>query len=117
VRPEEFDTIEKLLRFGIDIVCKKELNVPYQQTADIIWKKEIWEIKCLFGNSRHTIRNNLRKAKKQSKNIVIDISNSRIKIGGAISHISDFMRRNKDIKKILIVNKNTYCIIDRSALK
>jgi hypothetical protein len=27
------------------------------------------------------------------------------------------MRRNKDIKKILIVNKNTYCIIDRSALK
>jgi hypothetical protein len=116
ILPHELDTVKVLSYFGFDIVCKQESNVPYEHTADIVWKNEVWELKGITGDSRHTIRNNLRKAKKQSQNIVLDISNSKIQMNSAINHTVDRMKDNKQIKKVLIVDKTDYCIIEKGLL-
>ncbi|MDR1196932.1 MAG: hypothetical protein LBL08_01500 [Candidatus Nomurabacteria bacterium] len=82
----------------------------------MVWKNEIWEIKGLTGSSHHTIKNNLRKAKLQSANVVLDISKSQIKISSAINHATDHIRDTKRINKVVIICGNSYCIIDKSAL-
>lgn len=45
VKPNELLTIEKLLRFGYDIICQKEIDLPGHHIADIIGQDEAWEIK------------------------------------------------------------------------
>jgi hypothetical protein len=116
LQSHEITAVNKLLKFGYDIFCRVEANLPYVKVADIVWQNEQWEIKSISGNSRHTVRNNLRKARKQSVNIVLDTTNSKIRINSAINRAKDMMRRNKQIKKILILDRENYCIIDRSVI-
>jgi len=117
IQAHELDIVQKLLYFGSDIACKQESNVPYEHTADIVWRNEVWELKGITGSSRHTVRNNLKKAKKQSQNIVLDISESNIQIQSAINHSIDRMKDSRKIRKVFIIDKFDYCIIDRSLLK
>jgi len=112
----EMTTITKLLQFGDDIFCQTESHNPGTKTADIVWKNEFWEIKYVNGNSRETIVRRLKKAKKQSKRIIIDISGSKISAQRAFGKIKDYFRKNKEIIKIFIISKEGYCIIDRAML-
>jgi hypothetical protein len=112
----EVDIINKLLQFGFDVFCQIEANLPYVKVADIVWRNEQWELKGLTGGSRYTVKNNLRKAKKQSRNIVLDISRSQVNISSAVNHVKDYMRDTKRINKVVLICKNEYCIIDRSAI-
>ena len=116
LRAHELETIERLLCFGRDIVCKRELNLPYSKSPDIVWRDEQWEIKYAHGDSAHNIANALRKAKKQSQSIVIDISGARREIENAIPQVKERMYNSKRIKKVLVLSKNRYCLISRSML-
>jgi len=116
LRAHEVETIERLLRFGYDIVCNQESNLPYTKVADIVWRNELWEMKYLTGDSKHNIANNLRKAKKQSQNIVLDISSAKREIENAIPQVTDKMHNSKKIRKVLIVSKNRYCLIERNLI-
>ncbi len=113
--PDEQETVQKLAAFGEDIVCQKESN--QRTSADIIWRGELWELKNPLGATRHTIKNNLRKAKRQSGRIIIDISRSRILLSSAINHSRDHMRRTKQVREIILIARDSYCLIDRSMLK
>jgi hypothetical protein len=112
----EVATLTKLLWFGHDIFCQIEANLPYIKVADIVWQNEQWEIKGVSGGSKHTIANSLQKAKKQSRNIVLDISDSEISMERIIGKVKIGLIRHKTIKRVLIVDKSSYCVIDRSAL-
>jgi hypothetical protein len=116
LRPHEQDTVDALLAFGFDIVCKNESNVPYQHTADIVWRNENWEIKAPTGNTRHTVRNNLRRGKRQSANIIIDISWSQVKMSSAINSMKKHVRESRETKKAMIVCHGEYCVIERGAI-
>lgn len=112
----ELVTLMKLIKFGYDIFCQTEKNLPYTKVADILWQNEQWEIKSITGSTRHTIKNSLRKAKQQSANIIIDISTCRLKINSVINHVQDHMRDSKKIKKVIIIQNNNYCIVTRNTL-
>jgi hypothetical protein len=112
----EVATINKLLRFGYDIFCQIEANLPYTKVADIVWRNEQWELKSIIGKSENTIADSLRKAKKQSGNVVMDISRSSISVERTIGKVKITLKRHKTIQKVLLIDKNRYCIIDRSAL-
>jgi hypothetical protein len=116
LQSHELSTLLKLLQFGQDIFCQIEANLPYTKVADIVWQNEQWEVKGITGHTRYTVRNNLRKARRQSANIVLDISGSTIKMSSAINQVKDMMSRNKQIRKVLVIDQDTYCIIDKSVL-
>ena len=97
----EIITLTKLLRFG----------------EDIIWRGEEWEIKSVIGKSRNTIKNSVRKARKQSHHIIIDLTNSSFTIERSLGKIKALMSYNKEILKLFILSKENYCVLDKTMLR
>jgi hypothetical protein len=88
------------------------LRPQTDKTPDIDVKGTKWEIKSPRGNSKKTIENNLRTARKQSENIVIDLSRSKMHITRAIARTRFYLRTEAhDIKRLKIITK-TQKIID-----
>jgi len=111
----EIITLTKLLRFGEDIICQAESKLT--KTADIIWRGEEWEIKSVIGKSRNTIKNSVRKARKQSHHIIIDLTNSSFTIERSLGKIKALMSYNKEILKLFILSKENYCVLDKTMLR
>ena len=112
----EIATINKLLQFGYDIFCQAEANLPYIKVADIIWCNEQWEIKSTKAKGKNTVAHRLQAGKRQSKNIILDVSESNKPIERLIGQVKIGMCRSKTIKKVLVLYKNEYCIIDKSTI-
>ena len=112
----EVATINKLLSFGHDIYCQIEANLPYINVADIMWQNEQWEIKNVTANSQRTIEDSLRKAKRQSSFIIMDISASTLTLERSTGKIAVAMRRHRSIKKVMIFDESRYCTIDKSMI-
>lgn len=95
--------------FDADITC---INAGNGKTPDLRIKGTEWELKSPRGNGVRTIDNIMKKATKQSKNIILDFS--RIKMNGnqALSRTRYYLRNNKHgIKKLIVITKS-HKIID-----
>ncbi len=89
--------------FKTDIVF---LRPEANRTPDIAVDDARWEIKSPMGNSKKTIENNLRMARKQSKYIVIDLRRIKMHKARALARINYFLSRQKQIKKVLVITKD-----------
>ncbi|MBR3332529.1 hypothetical protein IKG28_02815 [Candidatus Saccharibacteria bacterium] len=90
--------------FDTDITC---IHPGSGKTPDLKINGIEWELKSPQGDSAKTIENILKKATKQSKNIILDFS--RIKMNGnqALSRTKYYLHNNKHgIKKLIIITKN-----------
>ncbi|MBQ8156352.1 hypothetical protein IJ101_01015 [Candidatus Saccharibacteria bacterium] len=105
LRYHEVNAILLLLDFfDTDITC---INPGSGKTPDLRIKNIEWELKSPQGDGAKTIENIIRKAAKQSKNIVLDFS--RIKMNGnqALSRTKYYLKNNKHgIKRLIIITKN-----------
>ena len=105
LRFHEINAILLLLDyFDTDITC---INPGTGKTPDLKINGIEWELKSPQGNGIKTIENILKKATKQSKNIILDFS--RIKMNGnqALSRTKYYLHSNKHgIKKLIIITKN-----------
>lgn len=110
LRFHEVNAILALLDyFDTDITC---ITPGSGKTPDIRINNVEWELKSPQGDGSKTIDNILKKATKQSKNIVLDLS--RIKMSGsqALSRTKYFLHNNKHgIERLLVITKN-HKIID-----
>ena len=89
--------------FKTDVVF---LRPRHARTPDIQINSVKWEIKSPLGNSKKTIENNLRLARKQSRNIVIDLRRIKMHQTKAIARIHYFLSRQKQIKRLLVITKD-----------
>ena len=90
--------------FNTDITC---INPGTGKTPDLKINDIEWELKSPQGNGVKTIENILKKAAKQSKNIILDFS--RIKMNGnqAFYRTKYYLHNNKHgIKRLIIITKN-----------
>ncbi|MBR3264043.1 hypothetical protein IKF94_02320 [Candidatus Saccharibacteria bacterium] len=90
--------------FDADITC---ISPGFGKTPDVRIKGIEWELKSPQGNGVKTIENILKKAAKQSNNIILDFS--RIKMNGnqALSRTRYYLHNNKHgIKRLIIITKN-----------
>ena len=105
LRHHEIKAILILLEyFDTDITC---INPGIGKTPDLKIKGENWELKSPQGDGANTIENILKKAVKQSNNIILDFS--RIKMNGhqAISRTKYYLQNNRHgIKKLIIITKS-----------
>lgn len=65
-----------------------------------------WELKSPMGSSARTIENNMRAARKQSVNIVVDLGRIKLHQRRAISRINFYLSKPNQFKKVLVITKS-----------
>lgn len=110
--PKEHELSAALIlayHFKTDVVF---LRPERKKTPDIDANGTKWEIKTPRGNAKKTIENNLRTARKQSENIVIDLARSKMRYTRVIARANFYIRTEAhNIKRLKIITK-TQKIID-----
>ena len=104
-RPEDHELSAALIlakHFKADVIF---LRPESRKTPDIDINGIKWEMKSPRGNSKKTIENNLRTARKQSKNIVLDLRRVKLHQQGAISRMNFFLSGPHRFRKILVITK------------
>jgi hypothetical protein len=80
-------------------------------TPDIRVGNIYWEIKSPRGNGKYTISDNIRSAKHQSPNIVINLSRTKMTARQAESRIRDFLNNSSTgIKRLILITKTNRVI-------
>ena len=102
----EFDTAKYFAALGKDIVFIHPSAIPNQHFPDIKMDGIEWEIKCPLGESKRTIENNMRKAVKQSQNIIFDLRHTRLSEDKSIPKLEQEFRLNPKLKKLYIIKKD-----------
>lgn len=83
------------------------LRTGHMKTPDLLIRGRIWELKSPRGNSKNTIRNNIKTARKQSENIIIDLRRCKLREMKSISRIKDvYLKRRRKSGTYLIICKN-----------
>ena len=90
--------------FDADITC---ISPGFGKTPDVRIKGIEWELKSPQGNGVKTIENILKKAAKQSNNIILDFSRIKMNSNQALSRTRYYLHNNKHrIQRLIIVTKN-----------
>lgn len=95
--------------FKADVVF---LRPEKKKTPDIEVNGVKWEIKSPKGDSKKTIENNLRLARKQSRNIVIDLGRSKMHATRAAARAKFYMRTEAHNIRCLKIITKAHKILD-----
>ncbi len=105
-RPKDHELSAALIlarHFKSDVIF---LRPQTDKTPDIEVVGLRWEIKSPRGDGKKTIDNNLRAARKQSFNIVMDLRRIKMHRSKATARISFFLSTPHKFKKVLIITKD-----------
>ena len=105
--PYDFEMSAALLvanYFKTDIIFLR----PYSlRSPDLKIRGEIWELKSPVGSSKNTIFNNIKTARKQSTNIIIDLRRCKLHRNKALANISHaYKKRRRKKGTYLVIEKN-----------
>ncbi len=88
--------------FRSDIIFIRPANF---RTPDFNVKNIKWELKSPMGSSARTIENNMRAARKQSVNLIIDLGRIKLHQQRAIARINFFLSKPNQFKRVLVITK------------
>jgi hypothetical protein len=103
--PERFEVSAAILLleyFQSDIVF---LPVTSDRTPDIEVNGEKWEIKSPLGRGKHVIEDQIKRASKQSLNIIIDARRCKLHIARVRNHLKYNVSLRPHLKQVLLINK------------
>ena len=103
--PKEHELSAALIlanHYKTDIVF---LRPQANRTPDIDINGTRWEIKSPIGDGKKTIENNFRNARKQSRNVIIDLRRIKMHPNKASVRIRSFLSKPHRFRKILIITK------------
>lgn len=75
------------------------------KTPDLLIDRIEWELKAPIGSGKRNLQHTVSRAIKQSKYIIIDARFSKIHISKIKNHLSAEMKKNKQIKRLLLIDK------------
>ena len=105
--PYDFEMSAALLvanYFKTDVIFLRPTPL---KSPDLRIRNEIWELKSPRGNSKNTISNNIKGARKQSTNIIIDLRRCRLNKYKALANVRDlYKKRKRKTGTYLIIGKN-----------
>jgi len=105
-RPKDHELSAALIlavHFRSDVIF---LRPQRDKTPDVEVNGVRWEIKSPRGNGKKTIENNLRTARKQSVNIVLDLRRIKLHQSKANARIRYFLSKGHHFKKLLVITKS-----------
>ncbi len=103
--PKEHEFLAAIITakyFRSDIIFIRSANF---RTPDFSVNGTKWELKSPMGSSARTIENNMRAARKQSANLIIDLSRIKIHQRRAIARIQFYLSKPNQFQKVLIITK------------
>lgn len=107
--PDNFEeTIARILalKFQSDVLFVQPTLSLHTPDLQILKTGEFWEIKNIRGNGKNTIEDNLKKAAKQSENIIISLLRTKMSPAQATARIHYFINHpHGKIKRIILVTK------------
>lgn len=107
IRDHERRTAKAIASTGLIVEFMPEKNQDYTKSPDLLINDVRWEMKSPKTANMSQIERNLKRANKQSSNIIID--SQRIK-GVPDKKIQDYLisklRTQKTIKKLVFINRN-----------
>lgn len=110
-RPKDHEMSAALIlahHFKSDVVF---LRTKTDKTPDVDVNGTKWEIKSPRGNSKKTIENNFRTARKQSQNIVMDLRRIKMHQRRGNARINFFLSQRHTFKRVLIITKKQKVVV------
>ena len=114
--PLEFETAKYFASLGKNVVFILPSHIPNQYSPDIRMDGVEWEIKCPIGKSKRTLENNMRKALKQSQNVIFDLRHLKLSEKSSITQLEYEFNNRKRIKKLLIFKRMASCLYIKDEL-
>ena len=108
VPPEKHEYITAVFfaKRGKDIIFIKPSDIKGQHTPDFIMDSKMWELKSPIVYSKSSFEDNLRRAVKQSENIIYDLR--RLKQRDEVVYIKELRKwsKKRKVKTLLIVTRD-----------
>ena len=102
----EYDTINYLASYGLDIEVIKPVNTPKTHNADYLIKGLIWEAKSPNGSGSSTIARQFHKASKQSDKMILDLRRVKLEAQRAEREARFRFEKSKNIKRLMLITKD-----------
>lgn len=107
----ELKVAKIFINMGADVTFIKP-SIGYRaKTADIIMQGVSWEIKSPTGKSKHTISRHIKYAIKQSPNVIIDASRTKLDDENIENRLRKDIEEHRSIKRLKLISK-TLRVID-----
>lgn len=108
VPPEkhEYETAKYFADRGFDIRFIGPHYVVGMRNPDFWMNGRVWEVKCPVGSSERTYEDNLRKAIRQSENVIFDLRRLKITDGLKCLSILNKYSKLKGLKNLLAIKKD-----------
>ena len=101
----ENETVVFFTNLGYDIELIPPSNSPKTRTPDFLMDGVAWEMKCPQGRSKTSLENIIKKASRQSENIIIDLSHSKMEEKAALKEIERRFTQISACRKLKIITK------------
>ena len=76
-----------------------------RKSGDVVMLGVVWEIKCPAGDSKSTISNQIRRASKQSMNIIIDTRRTKLRFNEIEKRAQLGVSGKSSVKRLISINK------------
>lgn len=106
LQPHEQDIVKLFTEQGLTVELIPTARQRRRKTADAVIGGLEWEFKTLRGHTTQSIERLLKKAYKQSCNIVIDIRHTNLQERRAITKIRYEFKKRSAIKRIKVILKS-----------
>lgn len=114
--PHELKTAQALAKSGFTVKFIQSTKIDHNKSPDVLINGLKWEIKSPKTDKLSAIERNLKRATKQSENIIIDSQRmSKLHDSTIQRKLSEKFATQKTIKRLLFVNRKRQ-VIDISTL-
>lgn len=111
VWPHELKTARALAAAGYDVEFVRRSEEKRVTSPDVFIDGELWEMKAPTSNKLHKVQDNLRRAIKQSPNVVFDARRMKGLPNAAIEReLVKYAGELRSLRKLRFVNKNSKVI-------
>ena len=76
-----------------------------RKSGDVVMHGVVWVIKCPVGDSKSTISNQIRRASKQSMNIIIDTRRTKLRFNEIEKRVQLGVSGKSSVKRLILINK------------
>ena len=102
----ENETVVFFTELGYDIELIPPSNSPKSKTPDFMMSGTAWEMKAPQGKSKTSLEHIVKKAAKQSENIIIDLMRSQVMEEVAVKEITKCFNQTGSCRRLKIITKS-----------
>ena len=106
LKDHENATVVFLTEQGYDIELIPKSNVEGVHTADIRISDFEWEIKAPKGQGKWVLKNTVKKALRQSENIIIDLRRIKLPQSKCLPELENHFKLSKRAKRMIVITKS-----------